>query len=120
MEGIVTGVGSPGGPGVGRIVWRGRQSSAHSWRALKAMVRIVGVIKNDIQPPECAGAQVHGALSLPRGKSAHAGQCSLCGGLPETRKEHAEMLALLLETAHIVNPCLGLCLEKTRITYMMG
>lgn len=120
MEGIVAGAGSPGGPGVGRIVWRGRQSSAHSWRALKAMVRIVGVIKNDSQPPECAGAQVHGALSLPRGKSAQAGQCSLCGGLPETGKEHAEMLALLLETAHTVNPCLGLCLEKTRITYMMG
>lgn len=56
MEGIVAGAGRTGIPGDARIAWSGRQSSAHSWRALKAMVRIVGVIKNDGKPPESVGA----------------------------------------------------------------
>lgn len=58
MEGIVAGSGRTGSAGDGRIVWRGRQSSAHSWRALKAMVRIAGIIKNDGKPPESVGMGV--------------------------------------------------------------
>lgn len=120
MEGIVAGAGRTGSAGHGRIVWRGRQSSAHSWRALKAMVRIAVLLKmmenhqrvlewgyNEHRP--CPVADQHMWDSVLRtAVSTEAG------------KEHAEKLALLLGTVHTVDPCLVICLEKTCITHIMG
>lgn len=72
--------------GDGRIVWRGRQSSASWWRALKAVVRTGDVIRNDGKPPESVGAELTMSVRPALGQIRTCGQCSLYGGLREGRE----------------------------------